>query len=67
MSNTIWEKNKIKMDKDEGSNDGGGGSGEPEKAKDAEPKPDIIEVKEDAHDGGKSSPIAAESPSGSRW
>lgn len=54
------------MDKDEGSNDGGGGSGEPEKAKDAEPKPDIIEVKEDAHDGGKSSPIAAESPSGSR-
>ena len=52
------------MDKDEGSNDGGGG--EPDKSKDIDKSPEIIEVKEDSQDGGKSSPIAVESPTGSR-
>ena len=55
------------MDKDEGSNDGGGGGGEPDKSKDIDKSPEIIEVKEDSQDGGKSSPIAVESPTGSRW
>lgn len=54
------------MDKDEGSNDGGGGGGEPDKSKDIDKSPEIIEVKEDSQDGGKSSPIAVESPTGSR-
>ena len=51
------------MDKDEGSNDGGG---EPDKSKDIDKSPEIIEVKEDSQDGGKSSPIAVESPTDSR-
>ena len=54
-----------KMDKDEDLKDGGG---EPEKTRDNDDKSsDIIEIKDDSsQDGGKASPIAAESPSGSR-
>ena len=54
------------MDKDEDLKDGGG---EPEKTRDNDDKSsDIIEIKDDSsQDGGKTSPIAAESPSGSRW
>ena len=53
------------MDKDEDLKDGGG---EPEKTRDSDDKSsDIIEIKDDSsQDGGKNSPIAAESPSGSR-
>lgn len=53
------------MDKDEDLKDGGG---EPEKTRDNDDKSsDIIEIKDDSsQDGGKASPIAAESPSGSR-
>ena len=65
MSIRLWEIIDDKMDKDEGSNDGGGG--EPDKSKDIDKSPEIIEVKEDSQDGGKSSPIAVESPTGSRW
>ena len=54
------------MDKDDDVKDGGGG--EAEKTRDNDEKSDIIEIKDDSsQDGGKASPIAAESPSGSRW
>ena len=54
------------MDKDEDVKEGGG---EKEKTQDNDDKSsDIIEIKDDSsQDGGKASPIAAESPSGSRW
>ena len=57
------------MDKDEDLKDAGGGGGEKEKTQDNDDKSsDIIEIKDDSsQDGGKASPIAAESPSGSRW
>ena len=53
------------MDKDEDVKEGGG---EKEKTQDTDDKSsDIIEIKDDSsQDGGKASPIAAESPSGSR-
>ena len=55
------------MDKDEDVKEGGAG-GEKEKTQDNDDKSsDIIEIKDDSsQDGGKASPIAAESPSGSR-
>ena len=54
------------MDKEDDVKDGGG---EAEKTRDNDDKSsDIIEIKDDSsQDGGKASPIAAESPSGSRW
>ena len=54
------------MDKEDDVKDGGG---EAEKTRDNDDKSsDIIEIKDDSsQDGGKVSPIAAESPSGSRW
>ena len=60
-----WTK---KMDKDEDLKDAGGGGGEKEKTQDNDDKSsDIIEIKDDSsQDGGKASPIAAESLSGSR-